>query len=74
MPDQVPDNPADGAVLAAIGITDNVNPVPPAPADGADENNVLNVNDNAIPAAPPVAQEVSVRFPLAFILFSVIYS
>ena len=40
MPDQVPVNPADGAVVAAVGAPDNVNPAPPAPADAADGNNV----------------------------------
>ena len=44
MPDQVPVNPADGAVVAAVGALDNVNPTPPAPADTADGNNVQNLN------------------------------
>jgi len=30
MPDQVPVNLADGAVVAALAAPDNVNPVPPA--------------------------------------------
>ena len=46
MPDQVPVNPADGAVVAAVRAQDNVNPVPPAPADAADGNNVQNLNES----------------------------
>jgi len=69
MPDQVPVNPADGAVVAAVGAPDNVNPALPAPAGAADGNNVQNLNDNAVPAAPPVAQEVSVFLVPIFVFF-----
>jgi len=62
-------NPADGAVVAAVGAPYNVNPAPPAPADAADGNNVQNVNVNAVPAAPPVAQEVSVFLVPIFVFF-----
>ena len=55
MPDQVPVNPADGAVAAAV---DPPIVVPPAPADAA--NNAQNANDNVVPAPQPAAQEVSV--------------
>ena len=39
------------------------------PADAADGNNVQNLNDNAVPAAPPVAQEVSVFLVPVFVFF-----
>ena len=73
MPDQVPVNPADGAVAAAV---DPPIVVPPAPADAA--NNAQNANDNVVPAPQTAAQEVSVfscpciRFLRAFFGLSVV--
>ena len=73
MPDQVPVNPADGAVAAAV---DPPIVVPPAPADAA--NNAQNANDNVVPAPQPAAQEVSVfscnciRFLRAFFVQGVV--
>ena len=71
MLDQVPVDGAvwiaDGAVVVAVGVPHNVNLAPPAPADAADGNNARNINDNALPAAPPVAREVSVFLvPISF--------
>ena len=58
MLDEVPNNAADGALSAVIGIPENGNPEPTAPADAADKNNVQNENENAVPVAPLAAQGV----------------
>ena len=64
LPDQVPVDPADGAVAAAV---DPPVVAPPAPAVAAGDKNAQNDSGNVVPAPQPAAPEVSVSLVLVFV-------